>query len=107
MKFEVIGSEFVKDGKPVKLISGAVHYFRNMPDTWDDIFSKMKALGLNTVETYCCWNLHEPKPGEFCFDGRLDISLFIKKPQSMSLWSLNAPVLIFVRNGNSEWAGPA
>lgn len=37
MDFHVEGKNFIKDGKPVKLISGAVHYFRNMPDTWDDM----------------------------------------------------------------------
>ena len=37
MTFEIRGNQFIKDGQPVKLVSGAVHYFRNMPDTWDDI----------------------------------------------------------------------
>ncbi len=91
MKFEVIGSQFVRDGKAVKLMSGAVHYFRNMPDTWGDIFAKMKAMGLNTVETYCSWNLHEPKPGEFCFDGRLNIAEFIKKAAEHDLMVIVRP----------------
>lgn len=91
MDFRIDGSNFLKDGKPVKLISGAVHYFRNMPDTWDDIFAKMKALGLNCVETYTAWNMHEPKPGEFCFEGRLDISEFIKKAQKNGLMVIVRP----------------
>ena len=45
MEFSIIGNQFVRNGKPIKIISGAVHYFRNMPDTWDDIFDKMRALG--------------------------------------------------------------
>ena len=53
MKFELRGNQFIKDGKPIKIISGAVHYFRNLPDTWDNIFDKMLACGFNTVETYC------------------------------------------------------
>lgn len=40
MKFEICKNEFVKDGKPIKIISGAVHYFRNLPNTWPDIFFK-------------------------------------------------------------------
>ena len=40
MTFEVRGKDFYKDGKPIKIISGAVHYFRNMPDTWTDILRK-------------------------------------------------------------------
>lgn len=91
MDFRIDGNNFLKDGKPVKLISGAVHYFRNMPDTWDDIFAKMKALGLNCVETYTAWNMHEPKPGEFCFEGRLNISEFIKKAQKNGLMVIVRP----------------
>ncbi len=91
MKFEIIKNQFMLDGKPIKLISGAVHYFRNMPDTWDDIFLKMKAMGLNCVETYTAWNMHEPKNNEFCFEGRLDISTFIKKAQNHGLMVIVRP----------------
>lgn len=78
MTFEVKGNQFYKNGETVKIISGAVHYFRNMPDTWPDIFRKMRAMGLNCVETYCAWNMHEKKPGEFDFSGMLDIGRFIR-----------------------------
>ena len=91
MKFEIQGAQFLRDGKPVKLMSGAVHYFRNMPDTWDDIFKKMKAMGLNCVETYCAWNLHEPEPNKFCFEGRLDIASFIKKAAENELMVIVRP----------------
>ncbi len=78
MTFEIRGNQFVKDGKPIKLISGAVHYFRNMPDTWTDIFKKLRALGCNCVETYCAWNMHEKQPGKYDFTRNLDIAQFIK-----------------------------
>ncbi len=91
MKFEVSGAQFLRDGKPIKLMSGAVHYFRNMPDTWGDIFAKMKAMGLNTVETYCSWNLHEPRLGEFCFEERLNIAEFIKKAGEHGLMVIVRP----------------
>ncbi len=91
MTFTVEGNQFIKDGKPIKIISGAVHYFRNMPDTWEDIFKKMLALGLNCVETYVPWNMHEPKPNEFCFEGRLNICEFIKKAQDNGLMVIVRP----------------
>ncbi len=78
MTFEIQGNQFVKDGEPVKLISGAVHYFRNLPDTWVDIFKKMRAMGCNCVETYCAWNMHEKQKGQFDFSGILDIGKFIR-----------------------------
>lgn len=91
MEFSIIGNQFIRDGKPIKLISGAVHYFRNMPDAWDDIFDKMRALGLNCVETYTAWNMHETKPGEFCFEGRLDIVEFIQKAMQHNLMVIVRP----------------
>lgn len=51
MTFEIRGNQFLKDGKPVKLTSGAVRYFRNMPNNRTDIFKKMKALACNFAET--------------------------------------------------------
>lgn len=91
MKFEVKGNQFLKDGNEIKIISGAVHYFRNMPDCWDDIFKKLKAVGCNCVETYCAWNMHEKKQGEFCFDGILDIAEFIKKADTQGLMVIVRP----------------
>lgn len=91
MNFEIKGNEFIKDGKPIKIISGAVHYFRNMPDTWSDIFKKMKAMGCNCVETYCVWNMHEKHKGEYDFTGNLDIAAFIKEAQKQELMVIVRP----------------
>ena len=46
------GSQFTLDGKPFTILSGAIHYFRVVPEYWEDRLRKLKALGLNTVETY-------------------------------------------------------
>jgi len=91
MTFEIKDNQFLKDGKPIKLISGAVHYFRNLPDSWCDIFKKMRAMGLNCVETYCAWNLHERQCGVFDFSGNLDISGFIKCAQKEGLMVIVRP----------------
>ena len=91
MTFEIKENNFYKDGKPIKLISGAVHYFRNMPDTWPDIFAKLAALGCNCVETYCAWNLHEPKPGKFDFSGKLDIEAFLHEAEKAGLMAIVRP----------------
>ncbi|MBO7150505.1 MAG: beta-galactosidase [Clostridia bacterium] len=91
MTFEIKGRDFYKDGAPVKLISGAVHYFRNMPDTWGDIFKKLKACGCNCVETYCAWNMHEKKENEFSFEGNLDIASFIRQAEGEGLMVIVRP----------------
>lgn len=43
--------EFFLDGKPFRILSGAIHYFRVVPEYWKDRLLKLKAMGLNTVET--------------------------------------------------------
>ena len=53
-RFE-INEEFCLDGRPVKLLSGAVHYFRLMPEYWEDCLYNLKAMGFNAVETYIPW----------------------------------------------------
>ena len=46
---------------------------------------RLRAFGLNTVETYVAWNLHEPRPGEFHFDGSLDLVRFIEIAAKLGL----------------------
>ena len=91
MEFKIQGNKFIRDGEEIKIISGAVHYFRNMKDTWQDIFKKMKAMGLNCVETYCAWNMHEKKMGEFDFSGNLDIAEFIRIAEKEGLMAIVRP----------------
>lgn len=54
---------FTLNNKNITLYSGAFHYFRVPRAYWRDRLRKMKAAGLNTVETYTPWNLHEPESG--------------------------------------------
>ena len=91
MKFEIKGKDFLLDGKPFKIISGAVHYFRNLPDSWDDIFDKLVAIGCNCVETYCVWNMHEKTPNVYDFSGILDVSDFLEKAQKHGLLAIVRP----------------
>jgi len=43
--------QFVKDGKPFRYVAGTMHYFRVPPEYWPDRMAKMRAAGLNTLET--------------------------------------------------------
>ncbi len=89
--FEVKGDRFCIDGEPLNIYSGAMHYFRTLPEYWEDRLLKLKAAGFNTVETYVCWNLHEPKKGEFNFSGMLDIVKFLKTAQALGLYAIVRP----------------
>ena len=81
----VSGNDFLMDGKPYRIISGAMHYFRIVPEYWKDRLEKLKACGFNTVETYTCWNLHERKEGVFDFEGMLDIEKYIQTAAELGL----------------------
>ncbi len=77
-----IQDDFMLNGQPVKLISGALHYFRIVPEYWQDRLEKLKNMGCNCVETYIPWNYHEPKKGQFDFSGRKDVARFVRLAQA-------------------------
>ncbi len=79
------------DGKPVQLISGAIHYFRVPAEYWRDRLEKTLHCGLNTVETYMPWNLHEPRQGEFHFEEMLDFVRFIRLAGELGLYVIVRP----------------
>ncbi|KAL0369676.1 UNVERIFIED_CONTAM: Beta-galactosidase 8 [Sesamum angustifolium] len=68
----------VIDGKRRVLVSGSIHYPRSNPDMWPDLIQKSKDGGLDVIETYVFWNLHEPVRGQYDFEGRKDLVKFVK-----------------------------
>ncbi len=82
---EVKNKKFYLDGNEFEIHCGAFHYFRALPEYWEDILTKFKAAGLNCVETYTCWNMHEPHKGEFDFSGRLDFEKFLQLAEKVGL----------------------
>ncbi|MCA1023806.1 glycoside hydrolase family 35 protein [Halobacillus litoralis] len=84
-------SQFYLDGEPFQILSGAIHYFRTVPEYWEDRLQKLKSLGLNTVETYVPWNLHEPRKGTFHFTGIADIEQFMKLADQLGLYVIVRP----------------
>jgi beta-galactosidase len=87
----VNGDRFELDGKPIQIISGAIHYARVPRAYWRDRLRKARAMGLNTVETYVFWNLHEPEPGKFEFSGQDDVAEFIREAQQEGLYVILRP----------------
>ncbi|MEG0308585.1 MAG: beta-galactosidase [Clostridium sp.] len=91
MQFKIQGNKFLKDENEVKIISGAIHYFRMFKEQYRDRLLKLKACGFNTVETYVAWNLHEPKKGEFVFNSYFDLEEFIKIADEIGLMVIVRP----------------
>lgn len=84
-RFAVQGEHFLRDGKPHLIVSGEMHYPRIPREYWRDRLRKARAMGLNTIQTYVFWNLHEPEPGRFDFSGNLDIAAFVRMAQEEGL----------------------
>lgn len=89
-KFE-IKEEFYLNEKPMKIISGAIHYFRVVPEYWRDRLEKLRLMGCNTVETYVAWNIHEPQEGEYQFQDGKDLRQFIQIAQEVGLYVILRP----------------
>lgn len=79
------------DGKPTQIISGAIHYFRTHHDLWRDRLERAKAIGINTVETYFCWDQHEKREGVFDSARILDFERFIDTAKELGLYVIVRP----------------
>ncbi|MDO0932370.1 beta-galactosidase [Streptomyces sp. DG2A-72] len=87
--FTVGDTDFLLDGRPVRLLSGALHYFRVHEEQWGHRLAMLRAMGLNCVETYVPWNLHEPGPGRFRDVGAL--GRFLDAAREAGLWAIVRP----------------
>ncbi|KAJ0025346.1 hypothetical protein Pint_07369 [Pistacia integerrima] len=81
------GRSLIIDGQRNILFSGSIHYPRSPPETWASLISKAKDGGLDVIQTYVFWNLHEPQPGQYDFSGRKDLVKFIKEIQAQGLYA--------------------
>ncbi len=89
---KIENKRFTLDGKPFRIVSAAMHYFRTPKEYWRDRLLKLKAAGFNTIETYVCWNLHQPAPAaEFDFRGMLDLEAFIRLVGALGMHVLVRP----------------
>ncbi len=76
-RFEIGEHDFLLDGKPHRILSGAIHYPRVHPGLWRDRIRKARLMGLNAIETYVFWNAHEPVKGQWRQDGDVDLGAFL------------------------------
>ncbi|XP_038709299.1 beta-galactosidase 16-like [Tripterygium wilfordii] len=67
---------------------------------WPSLIGQAKAGGIDVIQTYVFWKLHEPQPGQYDFSGRKDIVRFIKEVQAQGLY-LSLRIGPFIQ---SEWS---
>jgi beta-galactosidase len=104
--FRVSPEGFSLDGRPVRLLSGALHYFRTLPEQWPHRLGQLRAMGLNCVETYVPWNFHEPRPGGYDFSGPADLDRFLTATREAGLHAIVRPspyICAEWENGGLPW----
>ena len=74
------------NGVRTMLISGAIHYPRSTPQAWPYLMKMAKNQGLNTIQTYAFWNLHEQTQGILDFSGRANLSQFLQIASDVGLF---------------------
>jgi len=81
---------FLIDGKRQLFVAGSIHYPRAAASEWPHILAEAKANGINLIQTYVFWSIHEPnEPGVYYFpnDGsRDDLVEFITECDRQGLY---------------------
>ena len=67
----------LRAGTPFRLLAGSMHYFRVHPAQWADRMARLADLGVNAVDTYVAWNVHQRFEGAPSFDGWRDLERFL------------------------------
>jgi len=83
---EYDSSAIIINGERKLIISGAIHYPRSTSQMWPDLIMKAKDGGLDAIETYIFWDLHEPVRRKYDFSGNLDFIKFLKIAQEQGLY---------------------
>ncbi|MGW6392234.1 glycoside hydrolase family 35 protein [Streptomyces sp. NPDC055103] len=87
--FAVGDEDFLLEGRPVRLLSGALHYFRVHEAQWGHRLGMLRAMGLNCVETYVPWNLYAPEPGRY---GDVEaLGRFLDAVERAGMWAIVRP----------------
>ncbi|WZY77096.1 hypothetical protein YC2023_023480 [Brassica napus] len=79
------GRSLVIDDQHKILFSSSIHYLRSTP-MWPHLIGKAKSRGIDVIDTYVFWNIHEPQQGKMSECKAIDIVRFIKVRQAHGLY---------------------
>ena len=83
--FSIGENDFLLNGQRFLIRCGELHFARIPRQYWRHRLKMCRAMGLNTVCVYLFWNLHEPRPGEFTWEGIADAPEFCRIAQQEGL----------------------
>lgn len=93
------GRSLIINGKRDLYFSGSIHYPRLPHEMWPAVLDKARHGGINVIQTYVFWNIHEPVQGQYYFEGDYDLVKFIKLCQEKGMY-VNLRVGPFIQ---AEW----
>jgi beta-galactosidase len=82
---------FLMDGQPFRYVAGSFHYFRALPEKWLPIMKAMRAGGLNAVDIYVYWGLHNPQPDVYNWEGIANLEAVIEAAIEADLYVILRP----------------
>ncbi|KAI8852137.1 glycosyl hydrolases family 35-domain-containing protein [Chytridium lagenaria] len=75
------------NGKRELLFTGAIHYPRSSVAMWPSLMQRSKEAGINAIDTYVFWNLHEQEEGVYDFTtDNGNLTLFLDKAKEAGLY---------------------
>lgn len=89
--FEIGENDFLLDGKPFVIRCAEMHFARVPKAYWRHRIQMVKAGGFNVICAYMFWNFHEPREGQFRFDGDRDVAEFCRIAQEEGMWVILRP----------------
>mmetsp|Transcript_7890 Transcript_7890/g.22551 ORF Transcript_7890/g.22551 Transcript_7890/m.22551 type:complete len:443 (+) Transcript_7890:78-1406(+) len=93
VRFSVREDGFHLGGERITVLSGSLHYWRVHPEYWLERLMALRDMGLNAVETYVPWSLHQPRADleSISFSGSLDLLQFLKLARVLGLMVILRP----------------
>ncbi|MFX3646779.1 MAG: beta-galactosidase [Paenibacillus sp.] len=82
---------FFLNGERVFLNSATIHYFRMPKEEWREVLLKAKLAGMNCIDTYFAWNVHEAEEGQWSFEGDNDCGAFLDLCAELGMWVIARP----------------
>ncbi|KAK3501824.1 glycoside hydrolase superfamily [Neurospora crassa] len=81
------------DGERLFLFGGEMHPFRlPVPELWQDILEKVKAMGMRMISIYTHWGFHAPTPDQTDFStGAHNLTRFFEMAKEVGLYVLARP----------------
>ncbi|EFA84140.1 glycoside hydrolase family 35 protein [Heterostelium album PN500] len=80
------GRSLLINGERKLFVSGSVHYPRSTPTIWKKVLALSKNSGINMIDTYVFWDLHEPQRGVYNFEGNANLKHFLDLCQQNGLF---------------------